>query len=518
MEFVKKIVLLGLSITLLTISWPPYLGGPSIYLAFIPLFFYERRILTKSRFKKYLLTFLGFFLVLFSYGFLVSYNAWGEYNNNVYIAIIVSFLPLSLVVSLFSLFTKNTHRYLFLIFSWSSMEILQMNWGLNSPLLLLGNSLCMFPNLIQHYSIWGVLGGAQHILSLNVIVFLIILKTRSKTNFKREIALLALLLLPILGSIISYSLPLERDKTITAGIALGNFEHFKKENSENTSLLINQYKKILKGKNLKDVNIVLFSESTIVNGGWIENLNNDSIPNPIDSLCPGKEILFGAHMFSIYDNSQDQLPYSVRYDANSKINYETHNCVVFRSKLGNYSVRSKEKYVPFHEVIPYPKILMFTKNWLSKTTIPTYLSPYKHGVEEPFTTANGNTIYGLMCFESFFSNMIIKQNKADFIVVLANESWNHQHLGKEQYFDYMTAKAIESGKAIVKVANCGYSGYINSKGQIIDKVGFDKPIFKKVKIDCNQSASIYSSIATALNTIVISTTLILLMSKLIRKS
>ena len=518
MEFAKKIALLFLSIILITISWPPYLGGPFIYLAFIPLFFYERRIVTKSRLKKYLLTFLGFFLVLFSYGFLVSYKAWGEYNSNVYIAIIVSFLPLSLVVSLFSLFTKNLQRYLFLIFSWSCMEILQMNWELNSPLLMLGNSLCMFPGFIQHYSIWGVTGGAQHILSLNVVIFLILLKTSSKSPVKREIALLALLLLPILGSIISYSLPIERNKTITAGITLGNFEHFKKENSENTSLLVNQYKKILKGKNLKNVDIMLFSESTIVNGGWIENLNNDSIPNPIDSLCPGKEILFGAHLFSIYTDSQDETPYNVRYDANSKINYETHNCVVFRSKFGNYSVRSKEKYVPFHEVIPYPDLLMFTKNWLNKTTVPTYISSYKQSVREPFTTSGGNTIYGLMCFESFFSNMIIKQNNADFIVVLANESWNNQLVGKEQYFDYMTAKAIESGKAIVKVANCGYSGYINSKGQIMDKIGFDKPIFKKWNIECNPSASIYSSIAIGLNAIVIGATLILLISKFIRKS
>jgi apolipoprotein N-acyltransferase len=518
MEFVKKIALLALSIALLTISWPPYLGGPSIYIAFIPLFFYERLINPKSRLKKYLLTFSGFFLVLFSYGFLVSYKAWGEYNSNVYMAILVSFLPLSLIVSLFSLFTKNTHRYLFLIFSWSTMEILQMNWELNSPLLMLGNSLCMFPGMIQHYAVWGVLGGTQHILSLNVVIFLILLKARSKSPFKREISLFALLFLPILGSIISYSFPIEQDKTITTGITIGNFEHFTKENSENTSLLVNQYTNILKGKNLSDVDIMLFSESTIVNGGWIENLNIDSIPNPIDSLCPGKEILFGAHLFSIHDDTPDELPYNVRHDANSKVNYETHNCVVFRNKFGTYSLRSKEKYVPFHEVVPYPGFLMFTQNWLSKTTVPTYLSPYKQSIEEPFTTATGNAIYGLMCFESFFSNMIIKQPKADFIVVLANESWNNQQVGKEQYFDYMTAKAIESGKAIVKVANCGYSGYIDSKGRIIEKIGFNTPVFKKLKIECNGSSSIYSSIATGLNAITIATTLILLMYKLIRKS
>ncbi len=122
-----------------------------------------------------------------------------------------------------------------------------------------------------------------------------------------------------------------------------------------------------------------------------------------------------------------------------------------------------------------------------------------------------------MCFESFFSNMIVKQKEADAVFILANESWNHQDKGKEQYFSFMTPKAIECGKTVVKVANCGYSGYINSKGKVIEKFSYQKKGIYKLNLNVKNSASIYASISKGLNGLIVFATIILLILKFLFK-
>jgi apolipoprotein N-acyltransferase len=66
----------------------------------------------------------------------------------------------------------------------------------------------------------------------------------------------------------------------------------------------------------------------------------------------------------------------------------------------------------------------------------------------------------------------------------------------------MVPKAIESGKGILKVANGGYSGYINSKGKVIEKIGYSKAQLKKIDIEVDDSASFYSSHFSEINIVI----------------
>lgn len=512
----KNLGLILASSILLYASWPPSNFGPIVFVSLIPLLFYVDSI-EKTGLKKYIRTFLGFVISLFLFAFMVSYNGWGDYNANVYIGIIAEFLPLTMVVSLYGVYNNKHLGLWFLIFSWAGMELFQMTWQINSPLLMLSNSLSMFPSIIQHYAVWGSVGGTMYILLINVLFFHLFKRVFYKKTFKKQTVILFIAFLPIVFSVFSY-FSNERSKyKEKVAIVLGHFEHFTKTYSKDPYLTIDRYNEILLDKNLNDVGVVFFPESAVINSGWIENFNNEKLVNPLDSLCPNKQIFLGSHVFSIFQDNRSEKPYYVRFDENSKIDYLSHNCAIFRSNTGYYSFRSKDKFVPFHEVSPYSNRLSLITKWFNKNADPTFLSSYHKSSQRPFKVNSHLKVYAMMCFESFFSDMIVKQNDANLIAILANESWNYQDKGKNQYFNYMIPKAIESGKGILKVSNMGYSGYINSKGQIKEKVGYEVPQVKKITIELGTGISFYSQFVREIHLIIIITILVLLVYPLFAK-
>lgn len=507
----KRLGLLFATSLLLYASWPPSVFGPIVFVALIPLLYFVDSTKAEKPIKKYFILFFGILTALFCFGFLTAYNAWGAYNKQSFIPILMCFVPLSAFIALYGFFKKKSLGFLFLIFGWGTMELFQMNWDMNSPLLMLGNSLSYYPSLIQHYAIWGVTGGSMFIVAMNVILYSIIKKAVEKKTFKKEILIYSCLFGILIISAIYFQLPKEQNKTVRAGMTLLHFEHFTPENSLNPFLTIDKYNKLIEKNNIDDIDVMFFPESAVVNSGWIENLNNKNLTNPLDSFCPRKEIFFGSHVFSIYSGDINNRPYNVNYDQNSKLYYLKHNCSLYRSATGKYSVKSKDKFVSFHEIKPYPTLLGFLADMLNKDAFPLYLSPYEKSIDRPVKLANGVKVYSIMCFESFFSDVIVKQNDANFIAVLANESWNYQDKGKEQYFSYMIPKAIESGKGILKVANGGYSGYINSKGKLIKKIGYDKAQLIKVDIDIDENTSFYSGYFIEISSVIIFTSVSLLL-------
>lgn len=484
-----------------------------MFVAFVPVLFYLDSLKEFSRTKRFLLAFTGLFTAFYLFAYFTSFNAWGDYDQDIYAYAALSAWPEALLTSFFVFFKRPLLGLIFIPFAWGTADILQTSWEISAPFLVLGHGLSTQPSIIQHYAIWGTIGGTVYILSFNVIIFLLIKKLLLKERIRKSIIAAGLMLIPIVISLITFKIEPGIEKDLRVAVAVGNFEHFTQEYAEHPEKLIAEYNKLLNTVDLKDVELVVLPESAVVNGGWIENLNKEGNPIPLDSLCPGKEIFFGSHLFSVY-HGDDKKAYNVRFDPNNNLHYLSHNCIVFRNKDNVYQVRSKDKYVPFHERIPYPSILMFTKTWLIRDAVPTFIAAYSGSVQGAFKAHNHTLINPLMCFESAFSDMAIKNNDADFTLILANESWNNEKRGKEQYFDYTITKAIESGKEILKVSNSGYTALISPKGKVSHYTGYEKPTVQIINVPMNSSASLYSRIHGLITFMVIGAAITLLITNL----
>ena len=117
---------------------------------------------------------------------------------------------------------------------WLAFEHLHYNWGLNWPWLTLGNGLANWPSLIQWYEVTGVLGGSVWILGCNYLAYKTFFAPAASPikhfTLRKSIPLLALILLPVAGSLVryhTYSPP--ANNSISVAAIQPNFEpHFEK--------------------------------------------------------------------------------------------------------------------------------------------------------------------------------------------------------------------------------------------------------------------------------------------------
>ena len=78
----------------------------------------------------------------------------------------------------------------------------------------------------------------------------------------------------------------------------------------------------------------------------------------------------------------------------------------------------------------------------------------------------------LICYKVIFSGQIVrKQNKPKWAVVLTNDGWYGISAGPYQHLVAAQMRAVEEGISVVRSANSGISAVINPYGKITSKIG-----------------------------------------------
>lgn len=517
MLFLQRVGWVLLSSLMLYIAWPPSSLGPLLFVGFIPLLFFFDTLLGLSLIKKYFFAFFGLLISMVLFSFIASFNAWGDFNLSVLVGVALNFLPVCIAVALFILFKNKKRAYMFFVFSWAAMELFILKWPFSAPFFLLSNGLSIHPSIIQHYSVWGGIGGTMYILAVNIVLFQILKKTLKENKIKKELILLLILIVPTVVSFISYNNEVEVNRKMQVGLVLPNFNQYSQKYKGEQKLLINEYNSLFSEGENTEYDIVLLPETAIINSGWIENLNKKTVVNPLDSLLAGQEIIFGSYMFSIYKPVNGVIPYNVKYDENSNLHYQTHNCVIHRSKDNYYTIRTKKKRVPFHEFMPLPSLLMFTEKWINQIGEQVYIVEHPRIQNRIMKSDSGVKMYALLCYESLYSDVLLELEEYETIYILTNEIWNDKILGKKQYFYNLTPKAIESGRSIIKVSNGGYSGYINSKGTIINFIDYNNRGVENIVVEISENRSLYSFIYGGIHLIIYSVSFALFLSLVLLK-
>ncbi len=70
-------------------------------------------------------------------------------------------------------------------------------------------------------------------------------------------------------------------------------------------------------------------------------------------------------------------------------------------------------------------------------------------------------------------------DKPSFIAIITNDAWWYDSPGHKQLYSYARLRAIETRNYVVRAANTGFSGVINSKGEILQKTKFVRFSFIK---------------------------------------
>jgi apolipoprotein N-acyltransferase len=188
----------------------------------------------------------------------------------------------------------------------------------------------------------------------------------------------------------------------------------------------------------------------------------------------------------------------------------SNSLVVFDNKARAVGYYHKTHLVPFGEFIPLRKYL------------PDFIKPVANAVGE-FKRGKGPEVLkfeglpsfgGIICYEVIFpSEVVDKNNRPEFLINLTNDGWYGVSSGPYQHWVAAKLRAVEEGIQIVRVANNGISGLINSLGVEKERLELNEKGYLDVVLDKKSDFStLYGKTG---NSLIISFCLILLFYRFI---
>lgn len=126
----------------------------------------------------------------------------------------------------------------------------------------------------------------------------------------------------------------------------------------------------------------------------------------------------------------------------------------------------KHHLVPFGEFIPLRPLF----GWVLEVLhIP--LSDFSRGpaTQAPLAVA-GQRVAINICYEDVFGEEIIRQlPEASLLANVSNDAWFGRSLGPQQHLQIAQARALESGRSMVRATNTGVTAIIDERGRVLGR-------------------------------------------------
>jgi apolipoprotein N-acyltransferase len=131
----------------------------------------------------------------------------------------------------------------------------------------------------------------------------------------------------------------------------------------------------------------------------------------------------------------------------------------------------KVHLVPFGEYVPFESLL----SRLGIEKIVALPGGFSAGAQQrPITLPGGLRIFGLICYEVIFpGNAGLSADSVDLIVNVTNDAWFGDTPGPYQHFRQAQIRAAETGLPLIRAANNGISGAIDSSGRVVDALALN---------------------------------------------
>lgn len=345
-------------------------------------------------------------------------------------------------------FQKNSLWLQILVFSaaWVLLEWLRSFIFTGFPWNLLGTIWTFHPLFIQSAALWGTYG-----LSLITLILSGSLYALFYPNRKSFLALLVVL--PAVLLVYGHLRLANYDRTSSDTIVRLVQPSISQQMKWDPQILdenIKTYIELSEDNSLPQPDFIIWGETAspfdLTNNLHYRELSLKIIP-------PNSYLITGLLR---YDSYNDKL-----YNA----------MVVFDSKGKLIDVYDKAHLVPFGEYLPLrkylPKILQ---------PIASKLGDLSSGSKFKNITIDKYPAFGaLICYEIIFPDEVINRDeKPQWLVVLTNDGWYGDSAGPYQHFSSAVMRAVEEGLTVVRSANNGISGIINPLGEVTGKIDLNR--------------------------------------------
>jgi apolipoprotein N-acyltransferase len=387
------------------------------------------------------------------------------------LSVYLSFYP-AIFCSLFSAIMKKSDMPALFVAPvlWTSLEFVRSYALSGFPWSTLGYSQHNFPVFIQSADIIGVYGISFLVVAFNgALADVVIMAKRmlSRPLYSRfhTYAGWCLLFIALVANLIYGFYRLYQDRpgsAVTVAVVQGNIEQDKKWDASYQHDVTDIYKNL-------SLSVTGISES------------GTSAPSLVVWPETSVPFVFGADR----ELSEDLISFqrklntyllfgSIRLKNNTRDKFS--NSTVLLTKDGSVSyIYDKIHLVPFGEYVPLRRLFFF----VNKLTvgIGDYVPGDSYARALPPFGSFGTPI----CYEIIFPGLVRKYytKGGDFIVTITNDAWFGRTNGPYQHFSMAVFRAIENRKPVVRAANTGISGIIDSNGNVLKTTAlFERTAFK----------------------------------------
>lgn len=484
---------------ILYLSWPNHNFPFIVFFGITALILTPKFVLDKSA-RGFLQLFFSAFFIRTSWVGANSIWLAESTPKSFYAFTVIDALVFAILLtpSLFALNRQLKFATLFFAASWMTFEFISQNFGLSQPFFSLGFVFGEYPILIQFYRFVGVEGGSLLILIIGLIIARVVEQTLVKETMKKSLFLyLGLAMLPYLLSPLLTSKS-KNSKTIDVLAVHSYRETYNPKYHQKPELIVDQlWQESVKAlQRHPNAQLLIWPETLISNLDWLSNPKESrAYKRILEKLQnhPELTLVTGGYGFTIDPNGA-QNPYA-SFDTAHNRYFNGHNVALSLKSSGQSYIRSKEKFIPFQEQVPYLGALPSLSKLVDVVGSNTTTSYYSNGTDiHPL--GSGINYTPILCYESVFSLfMSRKAQNNNLIVLLANEYWNPAISGSERYLAANSPIAIQSGIPIVRSSNSGISALIDADGMINKrKTGHDSSVLFG-KIALKEESTIYEFIA-----------------------
>jgi apolipoprotein N-acyltransferase len=372
-------------------------------------------------------------------------------------------LPALLIAPIFWVVLEFLRTYIFTGFPWSSI----------------GYSQYQFLTIIQIADITGIYGVSFIVVAVNgALSDLFLLKQRTKDMplFPLSYTLIGFVfLIALVGTTLIYGQMKLREqragKNIRVGIIQGNIEQDRKWNPDYQDAVMATYKELTLKAAEASPSVIVWPETAVPFFFMADKTYSENLIEFQKKL--NSYLIFGSILVRGKEGSQYLLTNSaVVLDESGKVTY----------------TYDKIHLVPFGEYVPLQKILFFINKLV--IGIGDYVQGKYHlRAETPY-----GSFAPLICYEIIFPGLVRKfySNGGDFMVNITNDAWFGKTSGPYQHFSMAVFRAIENRKPIIRAANTGVSGFIDSNGRIISQTDLFQKAVLTEDIKTDSTISFYS--------------------------
>ncbi len=469
-----------------TASWPTYGLFPLVFFGLIPFLYVNDYYNGKN-------IFLVFFIGFLTWNLTATY--WLS-NATIFGYLFACFINSLMMTCVFYFFRKVKNKtneklgFIFLITLWICYEKLHLIWDFSWPWLIFGNVFSENTWIIQWYEYTGIFGGSLWVLILNIIFFKIFKNYLQKNKQNNLIYIqTAFFLIPTLFSFFIYKNFKDIGEIKNVSIVQPNVDPYSEKYSITNNDNLNYLKNIIKNNNIKN-SLILFPETFFSEGVKINSFYYDELFNKIVEINEDNknEILTGIELYEVIYDSTELKDFSNKIENNRWINI--YNSAIYIGKSIDYY--HKSKLVVGVEKMPYRNILepilgqlLLDFGGLSLTRgKQNYRSSFKGSIYNPSP---------IICYESIYGQYITDyiKNGGKVLAIITNDAWWGNSEGHRQHFSYSKLRAIETRKNVIRSANTGISGIIDSKGDEIIRSEYDEEIVLSGKYKENDIITFY---------------------------